>query len=413
MHTTNPPRPEQSVVRLSQPDFTGEMHTVCNLDEAHSPQMLRQLVTGDQLAVSPSGSHVAMVNRVDASHDTVTHTGFGGERFLFDRPESSSEIATRVVSVGERVMNVWGRAEGRAPGVWLLKPRARQYLYPMSAVSGYIGTHDRIPVGQSPLYPDNVAVAMPWGLWPVRPGSEVDAIGEALFVLEQFEHGLVAYRVDARGVSSFVQTNPREVLRIVAWGSGAALVLRSPQRSAIFEIGVPMKNRPHIARVDGRAVETWSSPCKTRNVFALLVKPCEASDASNQTLYLNDRLVQEGEFSLRRQDLHWSPRGVSFAAFVRYGSYGKIVSPREEIVVPQAVSCKEALASDGGCLRAAIISDGEKDRVLMSQGRIGTRVSMAWNLHQGVDGSVVWNTVHNDMILRWVDRTHQNAVASC
>ena len=89
MAITGTPRSERSVVRLAEPTFSGEMHTLCTLPMTPTPQMLRQLISGDQLAVTASGSQVALVLCHDRDEE-LFHTGFDA-RMSFQLPTNKED----------------------------------------------------------------------------------------------------------------------------------------------------------------------------------------------------------------------------------------------------------------------------------------------------------------------------------
>ena len=404
MNTMTPSRPKDTVVRLTEPEFTGEMHTVCTLDETPSTLTLRMLIAGDQLAVSPSGSQIAMVRNENLNHEAVTHSGFEG-RFKFDRPASSSQVGTRIISVAERALCVWGRAQGRPPGVWLLTPGSREYLYPLETLCGFYGAQERVPVGQSSEYPGDNVLVMPWGLWPVRSGSKIEVVGHRLYVLEPMDGSVYAYCVDSEGVERFTQVWLPDALRVIPFGHSSVAVGCFHGRSLVREIGVAASGSPFTMSLEGRVIQAWGSPCTDPNTLALLVRHREV-DGDVLGLYLNRQLVFEGDFIIGHQDLTWSPTGRSFAARIKTDGREMVVTPAEERILGEGKNLREVLVDDNGRIVAMIVGDGGWDRIVLSGGRSGTAVPMAWNLHEDPDAAIVWNTVHDDQILRWVDRTH-------
>ncbi len=323
---TIPPRPHETVVHLTQPDFTREMHTVCTIDETLPTQMLRKLIAGDQLAVSPSGSHVAMVQTNNFNREVVTHSGFDG-LFLLPRISQGTDTGTRILSVGDDHLYIWGRAHGRPPGVWLLAAGLREYLYPMETLGGFFGTRQRIPVGESSLYPGESVLFMPWGLWPVRPGSKIEVAGERLYVLEPLNGRWVAYCASSEGADRFTHVEEEDPQRLLPLGSGAALVSRHERRSHVREIGVATSRRPFTVLVEGQVIEAWGSSCTHSNSLAMLLRLRVLNDEIVSRLSLNQRILYEGTFSMRRQDFIWSPSGSDCAARItrdrRAFRYGK------------------------------------------------------------------------------------------
>jgi hypothetical protein len=349
------------ILHLDHPDFTGEMRVVFTADE-YCDVPLSEMAALNQLAASPSGSHIAVVKRVSATSEEVAHTGIEGLRFVL-RCDEEDFVTTRIINVGEDNVLVWGAAEGMPSGVWLLTPRCCRYLYPMQRLSGFIGYRNKFAVGESVLYPDSTVIGMPWGLWPLCPGSRVRVNSGSAFVLEPLGGQTCAYQVSSIGTEHFSTVCSQNTLAAIPWGKGMAIVQSSLERSAILQMGLPIKSCPAVITIDGSVIEAWGSPCKIHNKCALLVG-VEDEDGDKLVLMLDDLVVHEGRFSMRSDDLFWSPRGISCAAFVYEDGYGKIVSPRNEIAVSDVWKCDGVLVSEGGYVRAAILRDGREIAIL-------------------------------------------------
>jgi hypothetical protein len=362
--------------------------------------MLRQLVAGDQLAVSSCGSHAAIVRGISHDREVVTHSELGG-LFLFDR--QTPESGARILRVDEDGVLVWGATKCKSPGVWHLTSSMRKYLFPMSVVHGFYGNTQRVPVGESDLYPGASVLAMPWGLWPMTPGARIEVSGNRLFVLERFDKQWHAYCVGADGVERFVQVRG-EPLRFMPWRSSSALLVSRVDGGVVMsEMGVPKSCYPFTHDVEGEYIDSWVSHCTRSNTYALLTR---VSDGQTR-LSLNGWAVHEGQFTMRHDDLSWSHHGQAFVACIQEGGRERVVTTREKSNVPPGVRVQQALASDEGRLAAMIVNDGVWDRILLVGDRAGTAVTSAWNLHQDPSGAVVWNSIYDNQILRWTDRTRR------
>ena len=405
----NPPR-SSHVVRLNQPYFRGEMHTLCQLAATPTPSMLRMLMTGDQLAVSADGSEVAMVQIIDALTERVHHTALCTD-LKFLRAHSSRGLGARILEVGNDYVLVWGRTDREQTGVWRLSAGHAQFLYPVTSLVGKIGQGpSRMDLGESPLYPGQVCVLTSGGLWSVDWNAHVSGYaGGDLSVIETFEGRPYAYQLKDQEITLFQSLhNPRfKPLALVRWQGQLMVVQTSDRGSQITQIGSAGAAPPTIhLPVHGRIEKVWSSP--RGESVAILVQPRPGSP--RRRLYLNSgHLVCQGVFTLAQDQLTWSASGRSFAAVIqRERSDGcvtqRIVTPSEEKHLALGMTAKEILVADDGTIDGVILTDGPHDYPEVRRGQL-TAVPLAWNIHHDPDGAGVWNTVHDDQILKWVDRT--------
>ena len=409
MLAIRPPR-SRHVVRLDQPWFQGEMHHLCQLDTTPTPQLLRKLTTGDQLAVSSHGSDVAVVQIIDNAKERVRHTAFKSS-LEFHRGRSGAEQGTRILEVGDDHVLVWGRTAQQPPGVWWLSPGHEQYLYPVEKIIGRVGQGSAVMnIGLSSMYPGQHCLLTPDGLWPVDRQALVNPYASGgLAVLESFGGTPHAYQLHGGLITSLqcLVDLRYEHLGIVRWRGQLVLVKTSDLGSRLTQISPITKgDKPIDLPVRGRIEQVWSSP--QGNSIALLVAP-RGPNSSYRRLYLDSgRLIYQGAFTLAQEDLTWSAGGRSFAALIREGAGGrvfeKIVTPTDNQDLPLGVHLKEVLVDEDGAIAGAVLTDGQHDfpEVWRSQ---RTTVPLAWNLHFDGDGAVVWNTVHGDRILKWVDCT--------
>ena len=405
------------VVRLDQPYFKGEMHTLCQLSVTPTPQMLRLLMIGDQLAVSPDGSCVAMVQVVNTAKECVHHTSLQVD-LVFDRAHPSSGLGARILEVGNDHVHVWGRTDLQPPGVWRLTAGHAQYLFPIEKFVGSVGQGAaRMDIGVSPLYPDELCLLTRDGLWPVEPDAVFHPYaGCKLAVLETFAGSQYGYQLTDRMVTPFQHLqDPRfEPVALVRWQGQLLLVQSSDGGSQITQIGSYESPHKQIRLpVTGRVTQVWSSP--QGESIALLVQPRKGSP--HRRLYLNSgQLVYQGVFTLTQENLTWSPNGRSFAAVVQVERadgcvMNRIVTPSTTQDLILRMKVKEVLAGDDGAIEGTILTDGGLDFPEVRGGQ-RTAVPMAWNLNLAPDGAVTWNTVHHDRILLWVDRTAMGARAA-
>ncbi|MBI4438099.1 hypothetical protein HY631_04070 [Candidatus Uhrbacteria bacterium] len=414
MATIGAPRPSHHVVHLTEPSFSGEMHTICTLPITPNPQMLRGLIAGDQLAVTPTGSQMAMV-RACCDEDELFHSSFDAD-IRFQRSPSKEDGGTRILQIGERHVLVWGCVSGYPPGVWLVAPQARTFLYCLERIKGSYGNgFVRLPVGESERFPGENAIITPWGLFPVRPGSKVEPYADGtLCVIEELDGRPYAYRVAENGIEPFAALVPvcepkrasnDSAVRLVQWQGRCLLATRTPYRSSLMEVGAFKGRDPFSLLIDGQIEDVWSSP--TQAVLLTLVRPREAK-GDERRLLLNHEVLHEGHFTFARQDIFWSHDGSSCAARIRVTEGGqtheRLVSATTERAFAEGLRVSEALVSESGGIDAVIVHDGVWDQPIV-HGRRLTAVPLAWNLHTE-NGAVVWNTVHDNLVLKWIDRTH-------
>jgi len=411
-----PPRLSH-VVRLNQPYFQGEMHTLCQLPKTPDPLTLRMLMTGDQLAVSADGSDVAMVQIIDASKERVHHTALDTNLEFF-RAHPSRGLGTRILEVGNDHVLVWGRTDREPTGVWRLSAGHAQFLYPVDKLIGKIGQGpSRMDLGESPLYPGQVCVLTSDGLWPLDSRAHVHSyVGGDLAIVELFGGRSYAYQLKDREIEPFYHLHDGRFkpLALVRWQGQLMVAQSSARGSQITQIGSTDRMHPPIhLPVTGRIERVWSSP--GGESIALLVQPSEGS--TRRRLYLNSgHLVHQGNFTLDQDQVTWSARGRSFAAVIQEEDDDgcvseRIVTPSDSQSLVRGMRAKEVLVSDDGTISGVILTDGQHDFPEVNRGAC-TAVPLAWNIHHAPDGAVVWNTVHGDQILKWVDRTGMAARAA-
>ncbi|MFA4846124.1 MAG: hypothetical protein WC654_06225, partial [Patescibacteria group bacterium] len=321
--TTGTPRSDHSVVRLSEPTFTGEMHTLCTLPITPTSQMLRRLIAGDQLAVTRAGSQMAMVHTNDHDEE-VSHTGFDMRiRFLHPPSKDKENCGTRILQVGESHAMVWGHVHGYTPGVWLLTSGVCKFLFPMDRIKGsYMNGTVRMPVGESVNFPGDNVIITPWGLLPVKPGAKVELYADGtLCIVEELDGRPYAYQISAEGITPFSSCMHGPVLRLVRFQGQHLLATRTPHRSLFVCIGKQDGFKDHVFPIDGQLEEVWSSP--TAKALLTLVRPRDATQDVHRLFFNHDTLVFEGRFSLTRRDVIWSRSGSSFAARLHVTSDGK------------------------------------------------------------------------------------------
>lgn len=405
MTNTGSPHSHHAVVRLHEPTFVGEMHTLCSMGIAPTVELLQQLILGDQLVMNDSGSCAAVIFVRDHEEE-LFHSAFDACMF-FQIPPIKGDGGTRILRVGEQHVLVWGCVSGYLPGIWLVSQGTRQFLFPMDRIKGsYSNGAVRLPVGESLQFPGHNVILMPWGLMPVRPGSKVEPyVDDTLCVIEELDGRSYAYEIGAHMIDPFTSCTPEATIRFLHWRGQHWLAVHTPHRSALTSV-----DRRVVIPIDGQLQGAWSSP--TQQALLTLVRPRDAALGEHRLFFNNDVLVHEGRFDLTRQDIFWSPSGTSFVARFTEKDCEKtrerLVSPSEDRIFDEGDHVREVLVGDLGGIQAVITHDGMWDTPRV-HGRRLTAVPLAWNLHADPDGAVVWNTIHDNLILKWVDRTHLQA----
>jgi hypothetical protein len=392
-------------VRLNESGFVGEMHTLCALPITLTMQVLRHLIAGEQLGVSQDGSQVAWVHRLQ-DEEVIVHSGFdAGLRF---RRSHTKELGgTRILRVDERHVLVWGQVNGFPPGVWFIAEHVRRLLYPIDRIKGsYRSGKSKLFVGESPSFPGENVLITSWGLLPVAIGARIDLYADGtVCVVEEVDGRSLAYQIDEQVITPMCMARIQPAMHLVRWHDAHLLATRTPHRSMLMRVGYGREIVPASIPIDGQIEEIWSSP--THDALLSIVRPRDATGDVRRLFLNNDTLVYEGSFTLTRSDIFWSNGGTSFAARLQVGREGKVhlVTPVEAREFRDHVDVHEVIVNDKGCIQAMIVHDGVWDRPIVRTRR-RTAVPLAWNLHEDPDGGIAWNTVHDNLILLWVDRTH-------
>ena len=157
----------------------------------------------------------------------------------------------------------------------------------------------------------------------------------------------------------------------------------------------------------GHIVNAWASPALTSNV-TLIHDP---SHKLPMRLCVDKHVIYAGTFTMRSQDLRWSPDGTQFGVLITEETKGaapqqKLVTFAETVDIPEGRTVRDFLVDDSGQIASTILDDGRCHRPSVYT-RDHDPVPLCWNLRWNPDGSVGHNSVSHDLVVKTVYCTDQ------
>lgn len=410
VHSPIPPRSRE--VRVSDP-FAGElmMRTVTHLNETADLSMLRQLISGDQLAVSQDGFFSAHIVTFRRGAEIVVHSELGilQPRFQRDSPKEG----TRILCLDEVSALVWGKVEGHPHGIWRIDRAGSTFVAPLEKLSRPRGHISPLLRGVSRDHPGNCVYLTTGGdFWPVHDQALVSPMTDGLCIVERLGELVYAYSVSRFGEVSPLRlltlSHAQRALDIVPWQGRLMLAVARGTQSWLIQINprVPGERYERIG-IDGELQDVWASP--GGNTLAMLVHPRGEPHGARRLLLSDGRIVHEGVFSVDIRSFCWSPNEAHMVVRIREGEepdrllHERLVGTKINSPIVSGIHQKEVLIDNRGRLAASIRHDGVYDQPIIC-GREGTKVPLAWNLHHTREGGIAWTTVHDDRILTWTQQ---------
>jgi len=402
-HHVTPPR--SRVVRVSEPAGELTMRIVAQLKETVDTQTIRGLISGDQLAVSADGLHSAHIISFRRGAEIVMHSGLGVMSPRFQR--TSPHEGTRILSLDERSVLVWGKVDGHPTGLWRLGRDGGQFLARMDKLVRRHGSSRALVRG---VNQGEHLCLTPWGgLWPVHERALVTPHRDGLAVIEEIDGVQYAYELRADGGITPFQTltlqDAERPVGIVHWQGRLMLAVARGTQSWLLELNPKQRGEvPERIQIDGDLYGVWASP--RNKTLAMLVHYRDEPEGIRHLQLSDGRMAHEGVFTMDASSIVWSPDETHVAVKIResdglgYPLDNRLVGTRVDCRLELGSAIREFLIDDRGRLAAFIQHDGVYDQPIIG-GREGTKVPLAWNLHYTKAGAISWTTVHDDRILTW------------
>lgn len=402
---------------LSTTSFSGTAQYLLRLPGSPDVQQLTKLIAGNQLAVNRDGTQAAVITADITGADLVMHTGadFPHIPFLRLSGMDGNPINTRILWAGDHSALVWGCPESeQRPGIWLLLPQLATKVINLDEVSSiYDGPHGGVPTGRNYNNPGEIILINRWGYWVVNATASVTTLEDGtLLVLESYGELTYAYQVQTNGIIKDFTVAPLNKgdrpVQLLRWNDRFMLAGRNQDYSWIREFGGRRSSdKSDLGMIQGDLEAAWNAP--NGRSIALLTRIRQHSGTVRR-LFLGGTKVHEGQFTMERGDLFWSPSGRSIAAVITEGGDGEragqqfIVTTSTIKRVPPGRRVRELLVNDQGRIVAIIFSDGAYDIPIVGK-KVQMSVPHAWNLRLDPEGGVAYNSVHGPYIMRWVDKT--------
>ncbi|MEK7619891.1 MAG: hypothetical protein AAB413_01485 [Patescibacteria group bacterium] len=404
-HTLIPPGSRE--VRTGELGDELTMRIVANIGQTVDTLTLRQLISGDQLAVSVDGQSSAHVVTFRRGAELVVHSELGVLKPRFERLRP--DVGTRILRMEADSLLVWGKVDGHPSGLWRLDQGEGTFLAPL----------DRLLRGPSGLLRGSVdgspemSVVTSWGgLWPVGHKTLVSPFRGGLSVVEELGGVLHAYELNENGeISPFQMLTLQDAERpvgIVHWCGRLLLAVARGSQSWLVELNRKSSSEtPVRIQIDGDLLGVWSSP-RSETLLSLVHPRGEPDDV--RRLQLDDgQVVYEGRFEIDPASVVWSPSENAVAVKIRESQgFGRVLHERivgtgVDHAIALGLHLREYLIDDAGAIAAAIRHDGVYDQPIIG-GQVGTQVPLAWNLHYTQKGGIAWTTVHGDRIITWTQQ---------
>ncbi len=381
------------------------MRIVAQLTETADAQTVRRLISGDQLAVSPDGLYSAHVVTFRQGAELIVHSEVGVLKPRFRR--TSPHEGTRILSIDGRSAVVWGKADGHPTGLWRLDGNGGKFLTKLDKlVRPRDASHGLVRgVNQG----EHLCLT-PWGdLWPVHERALVTPHQGGLSVVEELGNVWYAYELGVDGGIAPFQTltlqDAERPVGVVSWQERLMLAIARGSQSWLVELNRrPRGEVPERIQIDGDLQGVWASP--GNKTLAMLIHPRGPWQEVRRLQLSDGRVVFEGAYQMDASSLSWSPNQTELAvkitqcdAFARRFRE-RIVGTSVDRPLASGLSVREMLVGDSGRLAALIQHDGMYDQPFVD-GRAGTKVPLAWNLHYTPEGIISWSTLHDDRILTW------------
>lgn len=402
---TIPPRNRE--VRTNDLGDEITVRTVAELGQTVDTPTLRQLISGDQLAVSVDGMFSAHIVTPRSGVEAVVHSELGVLKPRFERLRP--DMGTRILRVQNDSLLVWGKVDGHPPGLWRLDREGGTFLTPI----------DRLLRSPSGLLRGSVVgstdthIVTSWdSLWPVSDKALVTPFRGGLAVVEELAGVLHAYALVENGYIFPFQvltlSDAERPVGIVHWCGRLLLAVERGSQAWLVELNRKSSSEtPVRIQVDGDLHGIWSSP--RSETLLMLVHPRGEPDDVRRLQLDDGQIVHEGRFQMDPSSITWSPNEDAVAVKIREGEgldrvlNERIVGTGVYHPIALGLHLREYLIDDRGHIAAAIRHDGVYDQPIIG-GRAGTQVPLAWNLHYTPEGQISWTTVHDDRILTWTQQ---------
>ncbi len=396
--------------------LTGDFAYIHRLPGVPDPKMLRDLINGNQFATSGDGEHFCMVESSSYGEQRLVHSGADFSRYAFGstNPKQARE-GLRILGVYPESVKVWGWFNW-VVGVFHVTCDGVCLLHELQELTSLRPTPEGLmPIGRNEKDPIGTHTALlPQGPLHLEQGAIVNVLHDgSLLVLEQINGTYYRYRVKDglfKDWAAVYLHKGERPLDILCWNNSFLAVLRKGPCSVIRPIGLQCDNGSAVAReivVPGVVEAAWTSP--STHSLAWLVR--STSEQEGRELYLNGDLVHEGQFTMRKQDLRWSPKGQTIAAIVtddRWSAQStqQVVTPNQVFTAEPGQVVQDVLVDDLGHVASVVLDDGTFHRPCVYT-RKHSPVPFCWNLGWNPDGSVRYNSVFHDLVVSTTDRTEQ------
>lgn len=395
--------------------FRATIDQLLDLSASKDKDRLPELIATDRMAVSHDGLHVAVVHTIDESTEQIRHNLRRAIAPLFRSRYKGGRVETRILSVEQDRLLVWGLPIGTSVrGVYeFTDGRIRPKLVRAFAVLHRIC---RLPHGMFlfGIGTEDPLVKHVWtehGVLPIEDITSATAVANGGFLfLEQINGSSYRYRFGARGFVDWfpvLHAQGEHPVALAYVQNQYVLATRTQTESRLRVIGSANTlsfSLPETCR--GDIERLWVSP--SERSLAWLLRP-DRSNASHRALYVNGELVHEAEFSMNQADLVWAPTGAMLGARMTTedvsGHERQLIVTQEAVQeFPSGTFVREFLVDTNGNVAASIVDDGEKCTPYI-YGRRFQEVPIAWNLSWTPELGIGFNSVVESVVCRTVDET--------
>ncbi len=394
-------------VRIAQSTFTLVYLHVAHLEKSRLARRdLQWMLFAGQFLASRDGSRVACWNtNVDETVSIVV-----GKVISFARFNSKG---ARLISIDDHLIAYGTLVDGRC-GLFRLTNDGVQQISQSRPVG--ILRHSS---GDALFTADSLNAQYEWRVYsrslpqngyPIDRQSLVAPLqdGRLLFFEPIGGDTCYHYLISAsKGFEDFYPTahTPVSLMAVASWKGTTVFGIKGEKESMLELRGVASAHlHKRSIHIRGELEQLWQS--STEKGIAWLSR-LTANGRAYRLLFVNNRLLVQGEFAMGPNDLVWSPDGTIAAAHIRRDQNGRgqsvIVTFEKEREIRPGRRVEEFILDNHGRVQAWIECD-ERFSYPFVHDRPHDPVELAWNLRL-IDGDIHYNCLMSDVILLVTDQT--------
>lgn len=396
---------------IESPLFCGSSQQIHRLPSATTRERLDDLVHGRQIAASADGKTVVVILSSGPAGEVLTHSRISLPNVRFDRGTSASS-GTRIVEVTEGGLTLWGKPMTRdVRGIYRRSGCVYRLVAPLDELLEVRrNASTTVILGRcNGDEPGTMRAITPYGTLNLPVGSIVAPLASGSVQIVQWVSD-TTYRYEL-GPDGFDEIYPvpmradEKLIGMVNMHGLKVMCLSGEHVSRLVGVGKlrHLLGPEGSVQLLGRLESVWQSPSGAS--VAWLIRRTEHG-LVRRTLCLNGAVVHEGSFTMRNEDLRWSPNEQHIGAAITLLQPGRpqeIVTTHDHRIMDAGVLSDFLVDSEGFVAARLTIEEGVyTPRVYRTT---HPAVPFAWNL-MWREGRVHFNSVIDTSVLATSDTTN-------